>query len=351
MRLSARFVVMILAVLSAAPAVAAGFDCAKATTPREKTVCADPELSKLDEDVAAAYKALRSQLSPASAARVQQDQRAWLRWLDASCPDLKDKERPIGGCLGNAYPRQLQMLQKQPQRVGGMTFFPRLRMAIAPNTQTPAPGSFYPSFGVGRFSWPEIDQPTPEQAAWNAAVRSEAVRLGSGTRPRQRTPSDFRTAFVADSEVDVGYVLKAANESLISVVMGKSIYEYGAAHPNEDVIPVQWWLRLKRPLKGDDIFKTGSGWEQFLGKRCYEVLKSGEQAQYLYDDKTVREATMSSVKQMNNWTLDAQGFQVNFPEYGVAPRVVGEVSARIRWEELKPYLAPGFRPADLPQPR
>jgi uncharacterized protein len=37
-------------------AEAASFDCAKAGTPTEKAICKDPAVSKLDEQVAAAFK-------------------------------------------------------------------------------------------------------------------------------------------------------------------------------------------------------------------------------------------------------------------------------------------------------
>ena len=35
---------------------AASFDCAKASSKTEKAICTDPELSKLDEDLASSYK-------------------------------------------------------------------------------------------------------------------------------------------------------------------------------------------------------------------------------------------------------------------------------------------------------
>jgi len=38
------------------PVSAASFDCSKATTPFEKTICESPALSPLDEELADAYK-------------------------------------------------------------------------------------------------------------------------------------------------------------------------------------------------------------------------------------------------------------------------------------------------------
>ena len=64
--------------LSAATSHAAGFDCGKATTGVEKTICSDPALSKADEELARAYKAaLEATLHPTMVVGEQQ------KWLAA----------------------------------------------------------------------------------------------------------------------------------------------------------------------------------------------------------------------------------------------------------------------------
>lgn len=62
--------------LAAGPAAAASFDCAKARTSMETTICADPALSTLDEQLAASYK--RAQNVSGAKAAVTRSQRAWL---------------------------------------------------------------------------------------------------------------------------------------------------------------------------------------------------------------------------------------------------------------------------------
>ncbi len=329
---------------------AASFECSKAITPQEKAICRDPKLSQLDESTATAYKAVLAEFSPTGAAEVQRDQRKWLQWLRQVCPDQKNQGRGIAVCLTNEYTTQLQMLKTGVKRVGGMRFFPRVKVLIAPDTAKPQPGSTDPGFGVGRFSWPEIDQPTPQQAAWNAAVRRQVVSMSSEAIDGRATATEFKASNVADSEMDVSYRLKAANERFISVDLENSTYGYGAAHPNEYTISFEWWMELHRALKADDIFRPGSGWEAFLGQLCYEKLRSGEHAKDLYNDNTARRAVLDSVKQINGWTLTARRFEVDFAEYSVAPRAAGSISVALGWEQLKPYLASGFDPATLPQP-
>lgn len=65
-----------LALLSL-PAGAASFDCAKARSPIEKAICATPELSRADEELAAAYRAALASFPVPGF--VRETQRAWLR--------------------------------------------------------------------------------------------------------------------------------------------------------------------------------------------------------------------------------------------------------------------------------
>jgi uncharacterized protein len=73
-----RILTLLLALLAlSGPAGAAGFDCAKASTPMEKRICADPGLSKADDRLAAAYSATGAATMQPRALRL--DQYRWLQ--------------------------------------------------------------------------------------------------------------------------------------------------------------------------------------------------------------------------------------------------------------------------------
>jgi len=85
------------------------FDCAKATTPSEKIVCGDADLSALDRTLAAAYaKGLSASSEWAETDRIasRAAQRAWLAERDrcANAGDPKD-------CVTSAYQRRIAELQ------------------------------------------------------------------------------------------------------------------------------------------------------------------------------------------------------------------------------------------------
>src|ERR1035441_3156169 len=74
-----------LVLVSASGLWAASFDCTKARSKVEKAICADPELSKLDEEMAASFQSTKATLSVTAFAEVRGNQLEWLRFASAYC--------------------------------------------------------------------------------------------------------------------------------------------------------------------------------------------------------------------------------------------------------------------------
>lgn len=72
---------------------AAGFDCAKASTVVEKTICGDPKLSSLDEELSAIYS--KAMASAVDRDAMKGEQRRWLTQVRNKCVDAL--------CLEEAY--------------------------------------------------------------------------------------------------------------------------------------------------------------------------------------------------------------------------------------------------------
>jgi len=75
----------------AGDASAASFDCAKASLPIEKTICADPALSKADEALAAAWRA--SLAASLDKPALRNDQGEWLRGRTGNASELTSAYR------------------------------------------------------------------------------------------------------------------------------------------------------------------------------------------------------------------------------------------------------------------
>lgn len=94
--------IALLALALAAPlASAASFDCAKASSAVEKMVCANPDLSRLDEQLNGAYRRAVERVGDRPAMRAWQ--RAWLR--SHTLADCKD-----AACVKLAYGARIKLL-------------------------------------------------------------------------------------------------------------------------------------------------------------------------------------------------------------------------------------------------
>ena len=90
----------------------AGFDCAKAVTRVEKMICASEVLSRLDEQLAEAYKSvIRSSDDPDG---IKRSQRAWLRDVREPCRDET--------CLKAVYESRLGQLAAPPGHAAWQCF-------------------------------------------------------------------------------------------------------------------------------------------------------------------------------------------------------------------------------------
>jgi uncharacterized protein len=115
----ARLALALACALASAGATAASFDCAKARSPVEKQICADPELSRFDELLARFYSAARDRLQENARCLVS-DQQQWLRTRNACAG---------GACLKAAYLARLaELAALQP----GMNLPRNLELPAAP---------------------------------------------------------------------------------------------------------------------------------------------------------------------------------------------------------------------------
>ena len=92
---------------------AASFDCKKARTEDEKAICANPELSKLDEHMAAAYKAALGLMSGDTKrnALFRKDQAGWVKERDR-CGDT-------ASCLKTEYASRIRWLSNPAHQYAG----------------------------------------------------------------------------------------------------------------------------------------------------------------------------------------------------------------------------------------
>jgi uncharacterized protein YecT (DUF1311 family) len=334
-------------------AAAQSFDCKLAKSPREHAVCSDKKVAAHDTAVSAAYKALRAQLSPESAALVQSDQREWLRWLDVVCPAHgKGIASDMNRCLANEYTSREHDLKKVVH-FGSTLIFMRSHFVYKAGSSNGENGADNdPGFGYGSLRWPQIDiqaaRPNPAYVEWNSAVKKKAGKVDVGIDPEGKNAT-FDGAVDAFGTIDGSYTVKAANDRFIAVSLINSGYGWCAAHPLTDQTSFLWWLDLNRELTISDVFIPHSGWEDKLTTLAVKDLRSQTDLKDMLGhdiDKKVKE-TLSDI---TTWIPTRDGLTITFGQYAIAPYAAGMPEAQIPWSDLKPYLAPDLRPITLPAP-
>ena len=117
-----------LIILGSSYSYAASFDCSKAKSPIEKSICADPKLSALDDKLADTYSNIKNNLSEVAKSKLRNHQTAWLKSLTEDCSDAiqtKDNKK-IASCLINYYESRIQYLSSLNPPVDGFYKFPTL---------------------------------------------------------------------------------------------------------------------------------------------------------------------------------------------------------------------------------
>lgn len=325
----------------------ASFNCALARTPREKAVCSSTELSALDGKLATRYASLRSFLSPAASALVQQDQRAWLAYVDALCSSSSSERSLTAECVKGQYSQRLDDL-KIRRLSNGELLYSRRVVVILPNHHTgqDAPASD-PGFGRGDFTFPQIDSPAAGALAFNYASEQTAQSLGS--HAENRTAPSFKNATDSEGEVDVTWSIVNGNARLLTIGMEALFYGYGAAHPLTTDRNLTWWLDLGRELTADDVFAPGSDWKSALVLPVTRKLNQNKNLHgFLWDDKQFPSGVPSGIARTRSWILTRQCLVFNFDQYEAAAYVFGMPAACMPWSELRPYLAPELHPVTLP---
>jgi uncharacterized protein YecT (DUF1311 family) len=123
---SARFALAAGLLVLAGAANAAGFDCAKARAEDERAICANPELSKLDDEMTAAYRKLWDATiryeTPAVQAAFRKNQQGWIGYRDRCGGTI--------GCLRETYKARIAWLAHPLQAYTGHYENPRYRLYI-----------------------------------------------------------------------------------------------------------------------------------------------------------------------------------------------------------------------------
>jgi uncharacterized protein len=347
---------LILLLLASGQAHAASFDCAKARTPQEKTICASQALSAADSQLNSAYQTLLAIVPPETAAQVRDSQRQWLRSLPITCAG---RPNAIAGllerCLGDAYRQRINLLQHAVSYQGGVQFYWKSVTLTAPDDAKAVQGDrehgVLSAHGILNASWPQSLVHTPQWQAWNRAMEDAARNLAS--QGSARPGGNWKQAWAVDMDTDVGVTINIVTPDLVASTVSNQWYGHGAAHPNITTVQFNWLLNQPRALRPDDVFRPDSGWESFLEQRCMKELKTQfgpDYPQNAWAPGYIEKSLLGIVTHPANWQLSSDALTIPFDAGSVACHACGAEPVVIPWTELKPMLQPAFSiPRETPE--
>jgi uncharacterized protein len=347
---AAAMVVLGLSVCGAARG--ASFDCKVAKTDVEKAICSDKDLSAADEKMAAAYKQVMAEAPAEVQTEIREDQRTWVRGLTTVCKaDAVAREHTAArraelvSCLKDQYKSQTEALQRRVLKKGGVVFVMRsvtLKVKDAPDDQAVSGGETNPGYGTLTAIWPQALSDAPEWTAWNAAMLLEAQKMAGSDG---KTAGGWKSEWAQGVDSDVTGTVDNVSSGIVSVSIANDMMGHGAAHPNESYEEFLWLLAAKRRLQATDVFAAGSNWEHVIAARCRASLKEqvGDDYESYAGSKADFAKTLHGViADPANWSMDAKGLTVSFPEYSVTPRAQPVDPVVVPWSALQADVAKGF---------
>lgn len=319
------------------PAAAAGFDCAKASTPFEHAICDSPELSTADDRLAKTYQTAIGGLSEAAVAAVREDQRAWLDFAQRACaPEAKpmtngryDEDRTR--CLINLFNSRSSSLEDS-RMINGMRFYVRAQFAAMPDPNAESADAYW-AVAQHELSYVQLDSSAAFAPAFNAHVKEEALKLSS-VFGSEGPSSDMDEDASSDTSNSIGVAEASSNR--IDLNVSTYWYGHGAAHGNWSKTFLHYLVGEDRELVAKDIF-TGKRWQAGLLDLTVEALKAEHGEAIMLDDPS---DIADAVIDPQRWDLsDPYALILQFQPYEVSAYAYGAPTARISLEKLAPYIA------------
>lgn len=320
-------IVALLATIVVIPARAQtgpSFDCSKASTAVEKTICARPELAKADRAMARAYGALAAKLTGAAKDHLMKDQAHWIASRDKACTGGAEE---IARCLGQRYAARLENLQAFGQEtypfISGQTLFKEGKVGKV-------------AYAIDA-AWPRFDGTTADFSAFNRHLADLARKAGDEAIPDRHAGAD--APFEQTWTYDQYFTLQRPSADAVAVAI--RFYGYtGGAHGMSGTAAYLVDLRSGRAVPPSAVFAKGDGWLKLLVPLVHDDLKKQFDAgKPGFEDAITPDKLAKLLREPDHYYYRRDKLELIFDAYVVGPYVSGPFTVDISYATLKPLLA------------
>jgi hypothetical protein len=253
-------------------------------------------------------------------------------WSGTEFRQLSD----VTEALGDAYPAQAVRDRLAALGYGPLAPFtppagePRLGETVTltatgftEDSQTPA---YTLSAEVPVLQGSDDPRVTRFNAAIASLIQQEVDAFKAGQQDIQPQPG------LPGSSLDVSGVLVASPGALLAFEVQVTGYYAGAAHPYHYVRTFNYDLSAGRTLTLDELFQPGAAYLDALANYCKDELDRNGMLLF-------PEGADPAADNYRHWSLTADGLQITFNEYEVAPYAAGPQAVLVPYDALKDMLA------------
>jgi len=323
-----RRLALLLPLLAAAPALAQekpSFDCAKASTVIERTICATPDLARGDREMASTYFALLSHLSGAAKEHLLKDQARWLAARDKACGGLAET---VPLCLKQHFEARTATL-----RVFADGVYPFVSERAIVKTGK-----------IGRIAysidaaWPQFDGNSADFTAVNRRFAGDTSKgIGEATPTSDAASGDPRDQIWAFQQ---WFALQRPSAHAIAVAISSYTYT-GGAHPYGGTWASLVDLRTGRFAGPAEVFKAGDNWLKTLLSLVQTDLRKQFAAGHPgFDDAIETNKLAKTLRDPGLYYFRSGGLQLIFNPDEIGPYAAGKYEVNIPYAALRPLLAP-----------
>jgi uncharacterized protein YecT (DUF1311 family) len=294
--------------LSAGTAVA--FDCAKASTKTERTICADPTLKAADDAMSAAYDALRHSLQGKEGSMLKLAQKRWLVIRDDRCSPESGQD--LTNCLLKFTEDRRLLLEGAPESGPGSG----ARIVPVFIQQEGSAKQYDVDYTLLRFADPR----SAGQELFNRQLDAIGRKAPLGPHNEQ-VMEGMQLSAIASAQ------LSYASPKVISSAINVWSFD-GGAHGNGGVTNVNIDLTGGRMITFDLLFDAAD--KEPLGVSCRQQIKDqkiekmgGEEFKPA-DDPNYQESTIDDyVADLTRWTFTSENAVVTFDAYAIGSYAEG----------------------------
>ena len=306
-----------LAVASGAcPAMA--LDCAKATTPIEKAICADPIAAAADEAMSKAYDALAARLAAPDKAALLISQRRWLKNRADTCS--ADEGAVEAACLTD------RTLARGAYLAGAPVSGPGAAQAFTPVLvhHVGKPYEYDLDVNALKFADPKL----PGEKIFNAKIDALLKEAPCVEQPKV-------------CSYELGVRASFASPEFVSARV--ETYEFsGGPHGNSDAWNFAIDLASGEELRFSDLFAADA--RPKLVAACLDDIKRQKQQKMPNDPYGVvsaaeqKKTIEQSVGDLTRWSFYATKGEITFDAYSLGAYFEGSYSCDFPAEMMRPLL-------------